>query len=119
MKKLAIMERANYKQFVQPEDTALQGCNRSAALNSNTAGRSGSLGLLWPATCGFDHKAKNPRGFGGLVPQGNKQTKHENPAATTLSRTPSFPIHAEPVQFQGKQLPISHASSTSERPTRS
>ena len=99
MKNLAAMNTANYKQLVQPEDTALQGCNRSAALNSNTAGRSGSLGLLWPAICGFDHKAKNPRGFGGLVPQGHKQTKYENPAATTLSRPRCFPIHAEPVQF--------------------
>lgn len=100
MKRLAIMSTDNYKPIVQPEDTALQGCNRSAALNSNTAGRSGSLELLWPATCGFDPKAKNPRGLGGLVPQGNKQNKHENPAAITLSRPSSFPIHAEPVQFQ-------------------
>lgn len=97
MKNLAAVATGNYKEFVQPEDTALQGCNRSAALNSNTAGRSGSIELLWPATCGFDRKAKNPRGFGGLVPQGNKQTNNENPAATTLSRPRSFPIHAEPV----------------------
>lgn len=49
MKNLAAVATGNYKEFVQPEDTALQGCNRSAALNSNTAGRSGSIELLWAA----------------------------------------------------------------------
>lgn len=80
MKELAIMNTSHYKKFVQPEDTALQGCNRSAELDSNTAGRSSSTELLWPATCGIDPKAKNPRGFGGLVPQVQSNTKHENPA---------------------------------------
>ncbi len=42
MKELATMTTAHYKEFVQPEDTALQGCKRSAELDSNTAGRSSS-----------------------------------------------------------------------------
>jgi len=90
MKELATMTQANYKQFVQPEDTALQGCNRSAGLDSKTAGRSSSTGLLWPAICGIDPKAKNPEGFGGLVPQVQSNTKYENPAVIHCATSQVF-----------------------------
>ena len=90
MKGLASMTGVNYKKIVQPEDTALQGCNRSAELDSKTAGRSSSQGLLWPAFCGIDPKAKNPRGFGGLVPQVQSNKTQENPAVIHYATSQVF-----------------------------
>lgn len=65
------MKTKSKLQTVQPEDRAIQGWNPSAALDSNTAGWSGCNKPRWPASCGIDPKAKNPRGFGGLVPHPN------------------------------------------------
>lgn len=99
------MTAVNYKKIVQPEDTALQGCTRSAELDSNTAGQSRSIGRLWPATCGIDPKAKNPRGFGGLVPQVQSNTNIENPAELPNATSQVFQFTLNQYSF-AKPFPV-------------
>ena len=115
MNRLGRMNKCAKIQFVRPEDTALQGCNRSAGPDSKTARlRAARPSRSFPHLAGFDSKAKNPRGCGGQSPlrhsvhrkQNRSKRNNSKPGLCSLRRSAHFPIHAEP-----RQIEATHAAS--------
>ena len=86
---------------VHPEDRALQGCNLSAAVNSNTAALGGPV-KAGPPSCGIDRNAKNPGGFGGQSPLRQPHLFEyspidNNPRQKCVSFFGKAAFHAEPI----------------------
>jgi hypothetical protein len=75
---LALRKATTHKYFVHAEDKALQGCNLSAAMDSNTAGRGEDVSLPRHASLRDRSKSEKSQGFGDRVPELSSQTQNSN-----------------------------------------